>query len=55
MDVDHTGIIESDELTDAISSLGLDISKGDIEKIINSVNFKGNGEINYSEFIASTI
>lgn len=55
MDVDHTGIIEIDELTEAIHELKLDFSKEEIDKIINSITFKGNGEINYTEFIAATI
>eukprot|EP00350_Pseudokeronopsis_sp_OXSARD2_P007526 CAMPEP_0170559776 /NCGR_PEP_ID=MMETSP0211-20121228/44892_1 /TAXON_ID=311385 /ORGANISM="Pseudokeronopsis sp., Strain OXSARD2" /LENGTH=58 /DNA_ID=CAMNT_0010873213 /DNA_START=140 /DNA_END=316 /DNA_ORIENTATION=+ len=55
MDVDHTGIIEADELADAIKTLSLDIPVDEINKIINSVNFKANGEINYTEFIAATL
>ena len=55
MDVDHTGIIEADELADAIEQLKLDIPKESVHSIINSVNFKGNGEINYTEFIAATL
>jgi len=27
----------------------------EVDLIIASVNFKGNGEINYSEFIAATV
>ena len=55
MDVDHTGIIEADELADALKSMKLNISSEEVNNIINSINFKGNGEINYTEFIAATL
>jgi Ca2+-binding EF-hand superfamily protein len=55
VDVNHTGLIDSEELMNAISAANIDINPGEIESIIESINFKGNGEINYSEFIAATI
>ena len=55
VDVDHTGLIDAEELMNGIKSAGVDISEQEVNKIIESVNFKGNGEINYSEFIAATL
>eukprot|EP00347_Sterkiella_histriomuscorum_P008716 403344026 len=55
VDVDHTGLIDAEELMNGIKSAGVDISQQEVNKIIESVNFKGNGEINYSEFIAATL
>ena len=39
----------------AIRVAGIDISEKEVEKIVSSINLKGNGEINYSEFIAATL
>jgi Ca2+-binding EF-hand superfamily protein len=55
VDVDHTGLIDAEELTKAIKSLKLDIAPEEVDNIISRVNFQGNGEINYSEFIAATL
>lgn len=55
VDVNHTGLIDAGELMNGIKVAGIDISEKEVEEIIESVNFKGNGEINYSEFIAATL
>lgn len=55
VDVNHTGLIDAEELMNAIKASGLDIEQSEVENIIQAINFKGNGEINYSEFIAATI
>lgn len=55
VDVNHTGLIDAEELMNGIRAAGIDISQEEVNKIIESVNFKGNGEINYSEFLAATI
>lgn len=55
VDVNHTGLIDAEELMNGIKAAGIDISQNEVNKIIESVNFKGNGEINYSEFIAATV
>ena len=40
----------------AIQAAGIDdVKEQEVEEIIKQVNFKGNGQINYSEFIAATI
>ena len=39
----------------AIKAAKIDINQQEVDAIIESVNFKGNGEINYSEFIAATL
>ena len=55
MDVDHTGIIEVDELRQAIKQLKVDIPDDEVLQIIDHVNFRSHGEINYTEFLAATI
>ncbi|CDW90587.1 protein kinase domain containing protein [Stylonychia lemnae] len=55
VDVNHTGLIDAEELMNGIKAAGIDVKPEEVDKIIESVNFKGNGEINYSEFIAATI
>ena len=55
VDVNHTGLIDADELMNGIKAAGVDIRQQEVEEIIESINFKGNGEINYSEFIAATL
>ena len=39
----------------AIKAAKIDIDQAEVDAIIEQVNFKGNGEINYSEFIAATL
>jgi calcium-dependent protein kinase len=53
--VNHTGLIDVDELANAIKKIHMDIPLKEIEEIMSEVNFLGNGEINYSEFIAATL
>ena len=55
MDVDHTGLIDAEELMNAIKNAGFDIKQDEVDKMIESINFKGNGQINYSEFLAATM
>lgn len=55
IDVNHTGLIDADELANAIKRIKMDIPQSEIDEIMNEVNFLGNGEINYSEFIAATL
>lgn len=55
VDVDHTGLLDAEELMNGIKAAGIEIKPEEVDAIIESVNFKGNGEINYSEFIAATI
>lgn len=43
MDVDHTGLIDAEELMLAIKNAGFDLQKEEVEKMIESINFKGNG------------
>lgn len=55
VDVNHTGLIDAEELMNAIKAAGIEIKPEEVDSIIESINFKGNGEINYSEFIAATV
>ena len=51
-------MITSEELLTALStceSPGLPKGKKSIGKIMDQVDYKGNGKINYSEFLAATV
>jgi calcium-dependent protein kinase len=53
IDTDCSGIITADELDQALKASK--ISTADIEKIITEIDYDGNKDINYSEFLAATI
>ena len=55
VDADQTGMINIDELRNAIKSANLKISDDQIEKIIDEVDYFGNNKINYSEFLMATL
>lgn len=55
IDTDNSGLISLDELKQAIQSSGVNISSTELERIIIEVDFHGNHEINYQEFLAATI
>jgi len=55
VDKDGTGLINSEELKEAIKSSDIKMPDEDIEKIIKEVDYFGNGKINYSEFLVATV
>jgi len=56
MDIDKTGMINAEELKQAIlNNKEINISESEIMSIINEVDYFGNQKINYSEFIVATI
>ena len=55
IDIDGTGLILASELAEIIKKQDLNISKTDIQDMINEVDYQGNGKINYSEFLSATI
>ena len=54
MDKDGTGLINSEELKEAIKLSDIKLPDEDIEKIIQEVDYFGNGKINYTEFLVAT-
>ena len=48
-------MILASELNAIIQKCDLNISKSDVEEMINEVDYRGNGKINYSEFLSATI
>lgn len=54
IDTDYTGYIDADELSEAMKKSNLDTPAKEIDKIISEIDYKGNKQINYSEFIAAT-
>jgi calcium-dependent protein kinase len=55
LDLDGTGMINASELEDAVMKMGYKMTGSEIKKIITSIDYAGNGKINYSEFLAATI
>ena len=55
IDTDNTGMISAVELADALKKLQFDLSDDGIKKIVDEIDFYGNGLINYSEFIAAVL
>lgn len=56
MDIDKTGLINADELKQAImNNKDIHLTEAEIQSIISEVDYFGNNKINYSEFIVATI
>ena len=55
MDTNMTGYITAAELKDALNEAGINYQEGDLDRIIKEVDFHGNNQINYTEFLAATI
>lgn len=56
IDVDHSGLISTDELKKAFHKIDLhNFSDEAFESMIKRVDYDNNGEINYSEFLSGTI
>jgi Ca2+-binding EF-hand superfamily protein len=55
LDKDQTGLINADELKEAIKQSEIKIPDNDVDKIIEEVDYFGNGKINYTEFIMATV
>lgn len=54
IDTDHTGYIDAEELSEAMKKSNLNVPAQEIDKIISEIDYRGNQQINYSEFIAAT-
>ena len=48
-------MLNANELELAMCQCGCSVTLEEIKKIIQNVNYSGNGKINYSEFIAATV
>lgn len=55
LDQDQTGKIDAQELANALKKADVDIPSKQIEMIIKEIDYAGNGQINYSEFLAATM
>lgn len=56
IDVDHSGIINKDELVQAMNqNHAKSMTKQQIEELIHNVDYMGNDKINYTEFLSATI
>ena len=48
-------MINIDELKEALSKKGYEVTKEELEEIMDNVDYAGNGKINYTEFLVATI
>jgi Ca2+-binding EF-hand superfamily protein len=55
LDTLQTGRLTFTEIETALKSLGINPIQDEISKIFSSVTYAGEGEINYSDFLAATI
>ena len=55
MDKDQSGFISLEELDKAVLSSNCSLTKDELSKIIDQIDFHGNKKINYTEFIAASI
>lgn len=55
IDTDNTGYIDAEELAEAMKKSNLSVPASEIDRIIREIDYKGNHQINYSEFLAATL
>ena len=55
IDKDGSGLIQANELAEAMKELQIGVSDGEIDKIIREIDYVGNGRINYTEFLSATL
>ena len=55
LDVDHTGNVDAEELSNALKKSNLNLPYDRIEAIIKEIDSSGNNTIKYSEFLAATM
>lgn len=55
MDTDKTGLINVDELKQAMKQSDITIPDAEIDRIIDEVDYFGNKKINYTEFLVATL
>lgn len=54
-DITKSGFLTIEEVTQALNQGGHNYAKEQIEEIIRNTDVRGDGRINYSEFIAATL
>ena len=55
MDRDGSGCINKNELTQVMKDVNIGVEDGEIERIVDQIDYVGNGMINYTEFLAATL
>ena len=55
IDRDGSGLINANELAQAMKELNIGVADGEIDKIIREIDYVGNGKINYTEFLSATL
>ena len=55
MDTGGTGMIDMKELTEVLTNKGIKIDVNQLNSIISEIDYFGNKQINYSDFLSATI
>ena len=55
MDTGGTGMIDIKELTEVLTNKGIKIDVNQLNSIISEIDYYGNKQINYSDFLSATI
>lgn len=55
IDTDKSGMIDAQELQNYLKKMKMNVNNNEALKLIEELDYQGNGKINYSEFLAATI
>ena len=55
IDKDGSGLIMASDLSEIIKKCNMEMTREEIEKMTNEVDYHGNGKISYSEFLSATM
>ena len=55
LDLDNTGYITTDNLGNALNSVGLKVAKTELDDIISKADYLKRGRLNYTEFMSATL
>ena len=55
IDTAGTGMIDMNELTDVLTQKGIKVDVAQLNNLITEIDYYGNRQINYSEFLSATI
>ena len=55
LDTLRTGYITYEELEDALQRAGIEAASTEIKQIIENIDYHGDGQISYSEFLVATV
>lgn len=55
MDKEGNGMVDAKELRDAFCKCAIEMPDEEVDRVIERIDFHGNGKINFQEFLVATI